>query len=278
MKKYIYLAFGLLLLANLGCISAYATYPTVYDNEGFGNFIVNTNGKAHLWENGGYYSVDGMGYIHEGVSFLDQTATGFHRISNYEYIGLIFHDYPWQNQLQPVQDKYCTPDWNGCAFSTTEYQTPFNASAICNEIDLKLTSTPNCSYYGDYWTIFCYPDDQRYRLGECGRAAHNRVSVPELTALLGMGSLRSDGLLEYNINASNTRVTFNGQNFALKGSINALWDVQRGRTRFDMSHPLMENNKKAMGQILRNGNAGTLTIQFGDLVQSHNVIFGGGSL
>src|SRR5262245_66462110 len=114
MKKLFYLAFCLTAALSLGCVAI--VYPTITDNAGNGDTGTNTNGKAHLIETGQTSSTAGAKRF-EHVAFVDQTAGGVQKVTDYDLelaaTTSNFHS-----------DTYCNPDWTGCAWFTNNYTPP----------------------------------------------------------------------------------------------------------------------------------------------------------
>jgi hypothetical protein len=210
MKKYVLLAFGLLVALNLGCVLVNVSYPTISDNTGTSGPIpiVNTNGKAHIIETGQTIDFLPNGDNAELVAFVDQDAKGFHRETAYQIVSTgdpnsHFH-----------ADTYCNPDWTGCSFVSSDYQSdPFGLNE-CSWAGLGTRFNFNCVGIG--FTGLC----TTYRLGECGRSALN-IDPSQLSQILNNGSQINwngkHGLL-YNVNALTTQVTLsgNGQSYDLR--------------------------------------------------------------
>jgi len=244
MKKYIYLAFGLLIALNLGC--AYISYPMFGDNTGSSGPIpaVNTNGKAHITETKQTIALVG-GENWENISFIDQTAGGYQRTDTYTIKSTgaptsHFHS-----------DTYCNPDWTGCAVVTSEYQSiPGNFPPPCAFATYNTKFAYNC---GTIAIGIC----MSYRVQECGRGVGAGMPIADWYNLIGLGQgttyLGREGL-RYLINGRNTEITLsNGATnvgVTLRGNLDAIV-VPTIRTMYlDMTDPAMAQNFRSFANKL----------------------------
>lgn len=257
MKKLFYLAFCLTAALSLGCVAI--TYPTVTDNDGQGQFVTNTNGKAHLVETSQSGAIVGAKAF-EHVAFLDQSAAGTHKVTDYDLeinaATSNFHS-----------DTYCNPDWTGCAFFTNDYTPP----GACTFADGKFNY--NCLNFSVIGVCFSS------RPGECGRALQTRgtknLQPSEIADLISMG-IESPNTLTYNLNAANTRITLQNPSgsvtsLRLAGNTEIQVNLSRGFTHIDMSSPMYAVNVRKAASLFDNGfRSGTAQVQFGNVTRTIN--------
>lgn len=258
MKKLFYLAFCVAAALTLGC--ATIEYPTVTDNDGMGQFVVNTNGKAHLVETTQTGAIVGA-KAYEHVAFIDQTAGGFHKITDYDMeinaATSNFHS-----------DTYCNPDWTGCAWFTATYQSPWTTCTF---------TLGNFNYNCLTFSVLgvCYSS----RPGECGRALSTQgtkyLQASEIADLINMG-VEGPNTLKYNINASNTRITLQNPSgsvsaLRLAGNTEVNLNLAKGFAHIDMSSPMYAVNVRKLASLVDNGfKHGTAQIQFGNVTRTIN--------
>jgi len=241
MKKLFYLAFCLAAVMSIGCVTI--VYPTVTDNDGFGQFVTNTNGKAHLIETGQTGGIVGA-KAYEHVAFLDQSASGSHKITDYDLeinaATSNFHS-----------DTYCNPDWTGCAWFTNNYTPPGSCTFYGPGASFNL----NCLNFSVLGVCFSS------RPGECGRALQTRgmkhLQASEIADLISMG-VEGQNTLTYNLNASNTRISLvNPQgsmtSVRMAGTTAVEMNLSNGSVRLDMSSPMYAVNIRKIAGLVDNG-------------------------
>jgi len=252
MRKYIFLAFVLLIALNLGCVLVTITYPTMSDNTGTSGPIpsVNTQGKAHIVETSQTIDTTPNGDNAELVTFIDQDSKGIHHLSSYQIISTgdpatHFHS-----------DTYCNPDWSGCSFLTETYDsalvTPGNIAAICNWASLGTRFNFNCVDIG--FTGLC----TTYRNQECGRgfgAQYGAQNVHDLIALAQTTEVGGMEALLFHMNGNNTQLTFSAGSqslqFTPKGDVAMRAVPALHALLVDGTHPAMANNLRKVADQLR---------------------------
>lgn len=203
MKKLFYLAFCLAVAACLGCTAL--TYPCITDvgcDNNQSNFMVNTNGKAHVEETT-HVSVNTGAKEFEHVAFIDQSAGGNQNLTTYECAHAAgssnFHS-----------DTYCNPDWTGCAWLTNNYAC--SPAPPCSFGAAGVSINYNCL---DISAVgLCYSS----RIEECGRSykTYRGMTATEWVSLLNSMTETPTGV-SFNLNGANTGLTMRWDNGAVAG-------------------------------------------------------------
>lgn len=258
MKKLLYVAFCLTVAMSLGCIAI--TWPCITDNDLQSEALVNTNGKAHLFETSQTGLLTG-GKMYTHASFVDQTAGGMQKLTVYEMEGM-----PYQFHT----DTYCNPDWTGCAWFTYDYACyPF----------------PACTFYGPgaKLNLNCFLTSavglcNYVRYGECGRSLRMpNMQWSEIDQLMN-SAVENGNILTFNINRGNTSVTFQngtGQlaSWGLVGNQELNLDLNHGRATIQagtsyansmrkLSQIVDQGFQNGLMTITRNGVSKSLQVQF----------------
>lgn len=259
MKKLFYLAFCLTAALSLGCVTI--VYPTVTDNAGNGQFVTNTNGKAHLVETSQSGAIVGA-KAYEHVAFLDQSAGGSQKITDYDAeINA--------NTSNFHSDTYCNPDWTGCAWFTNNYTPPGSCTFYGPGASFNL----NCLQFSVLGLCFSS------RPGECGRslntAGMKHLQASEIADLINMG-VEGQNTLRFNVNAGNTRITLQNPQgsitaLRLQGNTELTLNLQKGFMRIDGSSPTYALNILGAASKFDNGfKHGTAQISFGNVTRTIN--------
>lgn len=254
MKKLFYMAFCLAAALSLGCVTI--VYPTITDNDGMGQFVTNTNGKAHLVETSQSGAIVGA-KAYEHVAFIDQSASGSHKVTDYDLeinaATSNFHS-----------DTYCNPDWTGCAWFTNNYTPPGSCTFYGPGASFNL----NCLQFSVIGVCFSS------RPGECGRALSTQgmknLQASEIADLISMG-IEGPNTLTYNLNAANTRVTLQNPSgsvtaLRLAGNTEVEVNLAKGTSRIDMSSPMYAVNIRKVASLADNGfKHGTAQVTIGNV-------------
>jgi len=254
MKKLLYLAFCLTVAMSLGCIAI--TWPCITDNDLESTALVNTNGKAHLFETSQTGTL-ANGKMYTQASFVDQTAAGDQKLTVYEMEGM-----PYEFHT----DTYCNPDWVGCAWFTYNYPcypfppcTFYGPGTSTNFNCLQFSAVGLCNYV---------------RYGECGRGLRMpNMQWSEIDQLMN-SAVEGPNSLTFNINRGNTSVTLqngSGQlaSLGLVGNQELNFNLNGGRatiqagtswagTHRKMSQLADQGFNKGLATITRNGVSHTL--------------------
>jgi hypothetical protein len=259
MKKLLYLAFCLTAALSLGCVTI--VYPTITDNAGNGQFVTNTNGKAHLIETSQSGGIVGA-KAYEHVAFVDQAANGSQKITDYDMeinaATSNFHS-----------DTYCNPDWTGCAWFTNNYTPPGSCTFYGPGANFNL----NCLQFSVLGVCFSS------RPGECGRSLETRgmkhLQASEIANLINMG-IEGSNTLRYNLNAANTHITLQNPqgsvtSLRLAGNTEVTMNLAKGFMNMDMSSPMHAVNIRKVASLVDNGfKHGTASISFGNVTRQIN--------
>jgi len=260
MKKLLYLSFGLVLAMGVGC--ALVEYPVIIDNDQVnqgGQYIVNTNGKAHVMETQ-VATIWPDGYD-EIIWFVDQDASGNQHLTNYNNYSTaypIFHD-----------DLYCNPDWVGCSVWTNYVPVELNGQFVAYQYNSKWN--PNCAGYRSLSVLL---GTTRY-YGECGR----RMPLSDVVTMMNLGQVDGQNM-KYFFRPDNTtlRVDNNAGYVATLGLNSEIPMVLNRSNRtgiINMTDPLTGRTLENLAQIAREHgtNKMTLTVNFYNVERSFTVAF-----
>jgi hypothetical protein len=241
MKKLSYLAFCLVLVAGFGC--AITNYGIITDNDqvsnGQGSGIVNTAGKAHLFESSQIATIwpDGTDEL---FAAIDQKSDGSSTITTYNNFSTgtdpIFHD-----------DLYCNTAWTGCAIWT--------ASANDGNPDI-FDGTWNQNCLGSRSLSLLLSTGRYY--GECGdREAKlsvqdkvNLIDSAVSAKVLNMSGLQWNFGNDLRITATSNGVSYNLPLFGAR--ISHFYNNAGNEAITDMTHASMAPALKHAGSVLRN--------------------------
>jgi hypothetical protein len=186
MKKYLALI-GLVALA-MGC--AISEYPVITDNNGTGDFVVNTNGKALIMEDYYYRTIlcwtDGD--CEEIFSMIDQKFDGTAKITSYANVTSLY------GPIYFFDNQYCNPDWTGCAVMTS------NDSKNGIFFD-EYTTNPQCQGYRSFSTVLAY----NVRMAECGRSLVANAGMDAVGTWANAAVMVPDGY-QFTVNRGNTEI------------------------------------------------------------------------
>jgi hypothetical protein len=243
MKKALYLAMCLVLVASVGC--AITDYEIITDNDqvanGQGSGVINTNGKALIESTQvGIIQPDGIDQL---FTMVDQRADGVQTLTTYNNFTSYGSGPTFMDTL------YCNPDWQGCAILTA---TDTNDAAD-DPYDYDKFN-PNCS--GARSIVYIVSTTRYY--GECGRA---KLSLADRLALLNMARISSKNgseMLVYDINRNNTTITLDNKagvvsNLPITGDYSVAFNMQGKRQALvNMANPLAANMGRALADFSRN--------------------------
>lgn len=225
MKKLFVLGFVAAMAMGFGC--AITNYSLITDNDQGG--VVNTNGKAYIRQSSQIATLwpDGNDNL---MWFADQKANGDRALSTYNFATSVTAS-PFKDDL------YCSPDWNGCAVSTSDdpetgdtsifdYKANFNCSGA-RSLSLLLSTS---RYYG-----------------ECGRADVTDRTTRMISLANDMTPVQINGAtwLHGNLSALNTSIVLNNNSgaFALPmtSQIGVSLNFAQRRALVDMTNPNNRN-------------------------------------
>jgi hypothetical protein len=255
MRKLLYLGFCLVLAMGIGC--AITDYALITDNDqarntNEANYVVNTNGKAHIREDLSfpqYVWVFGDQHTEGWLTFVDQQADGDRALTNYVNIGAFpFTGGPGTSGAGH-DDRYCNPDWTGCSIWTSaDPAGPFDGTT-------NLACSPGGAGFGILTTAARTP------AGECGRIGIG-TDLSSRLQFLNMGELGEfDGAegLFYNFNHNNTTLLLNGQMVRTVPS-SAFISPGEGLGVLDMSNPLWRHAINDASRVVGRGQIFDLTL------------------
>ncbi len=260
MRKLFYLGFCLVLAMGVGC--ALTNYELITDNDQVksgGQFVVNTNGKAHVQESVQIALGWSDGYDCT-LWFVDQKANGDRTLTTYNNYSTeypIFHD-----------DLYCNPDWAGCAMVTAQDPEIGDVDMYDYAINWSCKGTRSLYYL---WSTTRY-------YGECGRA---KMPLADRINLMNMGRLgQSMGVegLFYDLNRSNTTITLNNKagyttTLPMNAEIGAFISFQGRKATLDMTNPLLASMGRAYADFLANHatHSTQVTVSFNGIDHNFNI-------
>jgi hypothetical protein len=233
MRKLFIFGFAAAVAMGFGC--AITNYELITDNDQGG--VVNTNGKAYIistqvatiWPDG----TDNL------IWFVDQKANGDRTLTTYNYAST--EDNPY------MDNRYCSPDWNGCAIATA------SDPEVGDVDDFDYRGNANCS---GYRSLSYLVSTTRY-YGECGRTSVKDRTMKLLGLANEMTPVQYKGAtwLRTNLNAMNTSIVLNNNNgsaFAvpMTSQIGLTMNLAQHKMILDMSNP----NNRSLLQSAANWN------------------------
>jgi len=250
MRKLFYLGFCFVLVAGVGC--AITNYELITDNDqvhnGQGTGVVNTNGKAHVIET--QIATTFPDGSDELIWFVDQKANGDRALSTYNNFSTL--DFPMFHD-----DKYCNPDWVGCAVITADDPEVGDASVF----DYNLNA--NCSGLRSLTYVL---NTTRY-YGECGRM---RLGLQDRLNLLNMGrygqSMGLEGLF-FDMNRSNLSITLDNNagfvtSLPVTADLVAFFAPKERKMVLDMTNPMLGSMSRSYADFLANNATGATKVTF----------------
>lgn len=195
--------------------------------------LVNTSGKAHVQEPAKTMSLF-PDHAEETLWFVDQSATGDQKLATFinvePAVGWTWHS-----------DYYCNPDWNGCAWVSSDRPYPKCVSGYdYYPFSVNWSCTAITSGY-----LF---SSGRWRYGECGRS----VPLADKISLLNMGELGTmngkEGLF-YNLNRTNFTISLENEygqswNVPLNGNMSMFFNPNGNQIALDRTNPVQANTMK----------------------------------